>query len=226
MERLTGRKRILFNVLSRESECATLWEELCWKVFRRERSSWNLAEIPRSYRSSLARTIRDCRPTLTITKLHRPDELPAGIVVRAALYRLETWSRILEFRRSPDSCAFCRYIREISFDSPRMYWQVRCELFLESPRSYAYSYVWEGEPWPTAKTFPVTLPLTVVSLAPLETSTLDRMSQVRWPIYRLLKGKMRRLASHHSVRRLWPEDVGRWHAVPMNTAIVGPASDG
>ncbi len=111
--RKTLRKRLIQKYLE-EINGPVLLEELRWHVLREEsllKSKHQLEYLTRANLNSFARTIREHFPELVVCKLFRPENQPAGLVVRESLYRLSSWEHIQEFVNGNQPTVFCSYLR-------------------------------------------------------------------------------------------------------------------
>ncbi|MEX1230058.1 MAG: hypothetical protein WEB58_07445 [Planctomycetaceae bacterium] len=226
IKRQTRRKRIVHAVLS-ASTIPALLEELRWNCFREERKGKGL-EMPQSYHKSFARTIRCNCPDLVISKLPHPEELPSGLVTRAAVYRLRHWSDIERFLNSPEACAYCKYQgrNKGKFARP----EVRCDLYANPCPDPDLRYGGFSEP-PTrvdVRLFPVSSPLTLVGIREATRDDIVRLASVDWPIFRChycndlliqptesIRRKWRRYTMYRDVRQLSTEDISH-HLFPLN----------
>jgi hypothetical protein len=135
VQRQTKRKTAITQILQDQfRDRPTLWDEFCWSLYAAEHPDklWD-GPIPASYRKSLARTLRQMYPAIRRWKLPRPDELPSGLVLRTALFRLHDWILIDTFLKRRESCAICQFVERTHRPTGRGLRGVECQLFLRSP---------------------------------------------------------------------------------------------
>jgi hypothetical protein len=236
LPRETIRKQIIRKILEeRYHGGPVLLEELRWEslLTEYEERGSNLIYMTRSLRNSFTRTIREHMPKILIQKLPRPEALHAGIVSRAALYRLNSWKNILFFKYADDPTVFTKWRGNRVDPISKVY----CLLFTKYPALttregtfrqnkpfYApngqlidnYKYegykirCWDREHLIGCVIFPGSIPLSLITTREVTAADLRKIADVPWKIYRDWKDPPlpewyppKLLHSNQSIRSYW-----------------------
>ena len=184
------RKAIVTEIMSRNKHLMLL-DELRWFTLIEEnnRKGVSFSEMQRKHQVSVARTIRDHMPDLQLIHKPRPDKIFAGIVVRAAIFRLERRTDVERFLANPDAEIECRFD---TLDGNR---KCICDL-------YCPNYV-------ARKFFPVTSPITLVCRETPTTEQLAEIAAIPWALYRTTSNHRTTLACDEPILRRRLNDIKR-----------------
>jgi hypothetical protein len=202
--RITRRKLLISEVLEQLGR-PVLLEELRWRCYREECASKGNCAMTESYQKSFNRTIRCHYPDLVLTKLPRVDELPSGLVTRAAVYRIPRWETISRFLSSNHACVYCKYQGKNKYRN----WEhpeIRCDLF-EYPcpqRSRRYGVGRNRLSIRIAAIlFPISSPLSVIYYSSVTMDELKSLSDVPWKIFRSTSCIDTQLKGTQPIRTKW-----------------------
>jgi hypothetical protein len=181
--RNTLRKGIITEVWAEVfGEGPVLLDELRWAVFSKELRERGASsdEMPRAYKVSFVRTIRNHMPGRVLHSLPRPDRLPTGLVARAAVYRIRRSPDLVRFTRSPDAYICFRLAgrKKIRVDF------ALCIGKPPGPETTGYDAFHWPEEGVGEKSFPVSSGLSIVANDLPDTDQLLQMAAIGWPLYR------------------------------------------
>lgn len=186
---MLSRYRTKRKVIVRKSLRATvtgfaLLEELRWYTLRQES---NAVRMTKSYASSFARTIRESVSELVRHKIEIPY-VRAGLLARAALYRVDDWRIIETFLNSDQASATCMLS---AHDKEYDYWPPNL-MYIPRPSRFRLSMAVDleinGRRVFERILFPIPTPLTVVGKSQLMDGQVEMLATVKWRTF-LLSGR-------------------------------------
>jgi len=185
----TLRKRTIRRLFGDEFRFQpVLLEEFRWRVFEQEMSTYGnkVQVVSRSYRNSFNRTLKNFCEEITAHQLRDPIySLPAGLLARAAVYRLLERGQLNYF-------PFGQYLRFYFFherlyyrdSSKRGLWLLTC-LVLKNRTNCTKEKATLG----AYVSFPYTRKLVFVGSASPTRAMMREMADVHWDIRLIVEGK-------------------------------------
>lgn len=189
--RNTQRKDIIRYMLSHRFENKpVLLEELCWATFveERERKDQDSRLLPRAYRNSFARTVREHMPELMLHKQHVLDS-PIGVIARAAVFRVRDQRLIEQFVSAKAPHIVVNTSELIDYVSlERVGYFVRCRLYKGPPVAYPRHLAY-GRNYLDRVLLPLTIPISVVCQGTPNDSDLKNLAESSWAVLWARRGR-------------------------------------